>query len=144
MVLELGPCPADEVTSWTRFARRVILELRTHDAGESGISPDVLSLWCNYIDRWAETASDAAAEHGPFRWSDDLDPDVGQFLLHGLDQCLHSDALAEVVTPAESSAHRGFTMKVVRAFVDALACEGEACEHYVDQVLISFGGQLDH
>ncbi len=143
VVLELGPCSADEAASWTRFARRIILELRSDEEIGETMSPDLVRLWCHYIDEWDAEASQASADSRPFRWSNELEPEVGEFLLHGLDRCLHSKALSSAVTPAESAAHRGFTMTVVRAFVDSLASEGESCEHYVDQVLTSFGGYID-
>lgn len=107
------------------------------------MSPDLVRLWCHYIDEWAAEASVASADSRTFRWSEELEPEVGEFLLHGLDQCLHSNALSSAVTPAESAAYRSFTMTVVRAFVDGLATEGKSCEHYVDQVLTSFGGYID-
>lgn len=143
VVLELGPCAAAEAASWTRFARRVILELRSNEEIRDTISPDLIRLWCHYIDEWAAEASEAATGSKPFRWSEELDPEVGEFLLHGLDRWLHSEALSAAVTPAESETHRAFTMAVVRAFVDGLATEGASCEHYIDQVLTSFGGHID-
>ncbi len=143
MVLELGPCPAEEAEGWTKFARRVIIEFRSSTEVMAQVSPDLLELWGTYIDRWAAQAKAASAEGLPFRWSESMDPEVGEFLLHGLDQCLHSPLFKRSVTDAELAANMGFTMHVVRAFVEGLTTEGTSCCHYVDQVLTSFGAELD-
>ena len=142
MVLELGPCPAPEAKGWTKFARRVIIELRSDPEAVSQVSPDLISLWGHYIERWSAHASEAEAEGEPFRWSETMEPEVGEFLLHGLDRCLHSSFLKQAATEAETAEHMGFTLNVVRAFVDSLTTEGKACCHYVDQVLTSFGSEL--
>ncbi len=143
MLLELGPCPATEADGWTRFARRLIIELRSDPEAMSQVSPDMVDLWGTYIDRWSDRAAKAEAEGTPFRWSEQIDPEVGEFLLHGLDRCLHSPFIREAATPDEAATHKPFTMTVVRAFVDGLATEGESCCHYVDQVLTSFSDVLD-
>jgi hypothetical protein len=143
MVLELGPCPAREAGDWTKFARRIMVELRSESKVMRNVSPDLVSLWSDYIEQWSAVAGRATADGVPFRWSDTIEPEVGEFLLHGLDQCLHSPFMKNAATPAETEAHMGFTMSVVRAFVESLAAEGKSCSHYVDQVLTSFGAELD-
>ncbi len=143
MLVELGPCPAEEAEEWTKFARRFIIELRSHPDATGLVSPDVLNLWCHYIELWSSTATQAEADGRPFRWSEQIEPEVGEFMLHGLDRCLHSSFLRQAATPTEAATHKAFTMTVVRAFVDGLAAEGDACGHYVDQVLTSFSGELD-
>jgi len=143
MLVELGPCPALEAESWARFARRVIIELRSDSDIMSRVSPDLVNLWSHYIERWSAQAVLARTEGVPFRWSESIEPEVGEFLLHGLDRCLHSSFLKQAATESEKAAHMGFTMSVVRAFVEGLTTEGKSCCHYVDQVLISFGAELD-
>jgi len=143
MVLELGPCPASEAEDWTRFARRVLIELRSDPEAMNQISPDLFELWGRYIDEWSAEAAAAEAQGSQFRWSDQLDHEVGEFMLHGLDRCLHSELLRQAATPYEAAHHKSFTMTVVRAFVDGLTAEGRSCCHYVDQVLTSFSGELD-
>ena len=143
MVLELGPCPAREAGDWTKFARRMIVELRSDSKIMRNVSPDLVSLWSDYIEQWSAQATRATADDIPFRWSDTIEPEVGEFLLHGLDQCLHSPFLKHAATQAETDAHMGFTMSVVRAFVDSLGAEGKSYSHYVDQVLTSFSAELD-
>ncbi|MDH3303208.1 MAG: hypothetical protein OES24_22115 [Acidimicrobiia bacterium] len=143
MLVELGPCPAVEAEGWTKFARRLIIELRSDPEAMSRVSPDMVDLWGVYIDRWSAKAAEAESSGDPFRWSGQIDPEVGEFLLHGLDKCLHSPFIREAATPLEAATHKPFTMTVVRAFVDGLASEGESCCHYVDQVLTSFSDVLD-
>lgn len=143
MLVELGPCPAVEADQWTKFARRLIIELRSDPEAMSQVSPDMIDLWGTYIDRWSAQAAEAESAGAPFRWSGQIDPEVGEFLLHGLDRCLHSRFIREAATPHEAATHKPFTMTVVRAFVDGLAAEGESSGHYVDQVLTSFSDVLD-
>lgn len=139
MVLELGPCQADEVTDWVRFARRILLELRAVPESDQPVSPDVIELWSRTLDDWAATARSFEPGPEPFRWSDDFDPEVAEFLLHGLDRCLHSPVVMNWITPTEASRQQPFTMRVVRAFVDGLNTEGTSCRHYADQVTASLG-----
>ncbi len=143
MLLELGPCPASEAEGWTKFARRLIIELRSDPKAMSRVSPDMVDLWGTFIDRWSATAAEAESAGDPFRWSEQIEPEVGEFLLHGLDRCLHSPFIRQAATPVEAATHKPFTMTVVRAFVDGLSAEGASCCHYVDQVLTSFSDVLD-
>ncbi len=142
MLVKLGPCPAVEAEGWTKFARRLIIELRSDPEAMSQVSPDMVDLWGTYIDHWSATAAEAESSGVPFRWSGQIDAEVGEFLLHGLDRCLHSPFIREATTPAEAATHKPFTMTVVQAFVDGLASEGESSCHYVDQVLTSFSDVL--
>jgi hypothetical protein len=143
MVVEIGPCPAAEADGWTKFARRMIIELKSDPGLVSQVSPDLIDLWSEYIDRWAAQAAAADAADEPFRWSESMEPEVGEFLLHGLDRYLHSPFIKQAATEAETEAHMAFTMKLVRAFVEGLSTEGKSFGQYVDQILISFGAELD-
>jgi len=142
MLLELGPVEADDVQCWTRFARRMITELRTDPDDLAGIATDdLLSQWATLIDEWALVG----AKQLQFRWSQRIEPERAEFLIHGLDRCLHSTGLQTRVTSAEAATHLPFTMHIVRAFVDGLSADGEAHEQYGDQLLASVGdlGHLD-
>jgi len=142
MVLELGPCPAEDALSWSKFARRIVVELRTSPTGHSFISNDVLELWATTLEEWFRTAG-ACDRDEPFRWSSEVEPAVAEFLLDGLDRCLHSDAVLDLCTEEELERQRPFTKLVVGAFVTGLVAEGDACQHYADQVLTSLGNLLD-
>lgn len=130
---------AADVRSWTRFARRVVTEIRT-DPGQLGgiVSDDLLDQWSALIDRWFDR-SDGDTD---FRWSETLDCEMAEFLLHGLERCFHSTAVQARVTQAESAAQRSFTMHVIQAFVVGLEGEGETHCHYADQVRASLGDSL--
>lgn len=143
MVLELGPCPADDVVRWSKFARRIVVELRSTPEYDELISPDVVDLWSKTLDEWLNQAKSMVGDEPPFRWTAELEPEVVEFLLHGLDRCLHSPTVMSWVTPAEARDQRAFTMRVVRAFVDGLSAEGHSCQHYADQILTSFGQLLE-
>lgn len=131
MLVELGPVPAGDVQRWTKFARRVIAELRVDPGDLEGVAnDDQLRQWSQLIDEWAAIAS----EREQFRWSKALDPELGEFLLHGLERCLHSPGVLARITDEEVEAQRPFTLHVIAAFVAALRAEGVAHEHYADQI----------
>lgn len=142
MVLELGPLPAADVLNWTKFARRIVVELRSTPEVEDLVSADVIELWSRTLTEWTGAAQQAAGSELPFRWTSDLEPEVAEFLLDGLDKCLHSPAVMSWVTPAEASEQRPVTMTIVRAFVDGLIAESNSCQHYADQILSSLGPLL--
>ena len=79
----------------------------------------------------------------PFRWSGQLEPEVVEFMLDGLDRCVHSPTVMGWVTPQDALEQRAFTTMVIRAFVDSLNAECSSCRHYVDQVLVSLGSLLE-
>lgn len=142
MLLELGPVEAAHVQQWARFTRRVLCELRVAPADLSGVATtDFLNQCTDWVDRWEQGASANDAE---FRWSESVEPEVAEYVLHGIDRCLHSHQLAERVTPSERAAHTPFTMHVVRALVDGLSSEGRCSNHLCDQVRASLGAALDH
>jgi hypothetical protein len=131
MVVELGPFPADVVQRWTRFARRVLTEVRTEPSDLAGVATDDLLIqWSRLIDQWSEAASATST----FRWSLRLDSEVGEYLLHGLERCLLSPTVRSRVTAGEAAAQRPFTYHVVQAFVSGLESEGRPHEHYAEQV----------
>lgn len=143
MVLELGPCPAEDVLRWSKFARRIVIELRSTPEYDELVSPDVVDLWAQTLDEWASQAKSLSGQDSPFRWTSELEPEVVEFLLHGLDRCLHSPAVMSWVTPQEAEEQRMFTMRVVQAFVDGLSAEGHGCQHYADQILTSLSDLLE-
>lgn len=142
MVLELGPLPATDVLHWSKFARRIVVELRSAPEGDELLSPDVIELWSRTLTDWTGTAQRAVSDELPFRWSSDLEPEVAEFLLHGLDKCLHSPVVMGWVTTDEKEQQRTVTMAVVRAFVDGLTVESHSCQHYADQILTSLSTLL--
>ncbi len=141
MVLELGPCPAEDVVRWSKFARRIVIELRSNPDFDE-VPPDVVDLWARTLDEWTSEAASLPDQDSPFRWTSELEPEVAEFLLHGLDRCLHSPTVMSWVTPDEAREQRMFTMQVVRAFVDCLAAEGHGCQQYADQILTSLSELL--
>ena len=142
MRFELGPVDAGDVQLWARFVRRKVSELRVDPADVAGVAtPEFLEAASREIDRWDH----AAALGGPeFRWSADIEPEVAEYFLHGLDRLLQSPSLQGSSTEAERAAHRPFTLHVVQALVDGLSAEGRCSEHLCDQVRASLGEALDH
>lgn len=142
MVLELGPYPAEDVLRWSMFARRILVELRSSPDNENLVSPDVIDLWAKTLDEWTSEAQSRVDQHSPFRWETELEPEVVEFLLDGLDRCLNSPTVMSWITPAEAEQQRAFTTLVIRSFVDSLSAEGHSGQHYADQILISLGNLL--
>lgn len=143
MELEVGPISADEAGSWIKFARRILIELNSTPPSGELPSPDVVDQWSQTIDQWSDIAQAAIAAETPFRVSASYEPEFGEYLLHGLEQCLLSPIVAEWVRPEEAELQLPFTLMVVRAFVEGLATEGRSAQHYIDQILASFGQDLD-
>ncbi len=142
MLLELGPVPAEDVEQWARFVRRMICELRVDPADLDGVATtDFLDACTNMIDSWA---IDAALGEPEFRWSQIIESEKAEYLLHGLDRCLHSAGLTERATSEELAAHHPFMMHVVQSLVDGLTAEGACHEQLCDQVRVSLGASLDH
>lgn len=140
MVVELGPFPAAEVLRWTRFARRVLAEVRTDPCDLAGVADDdLLFHWGRLVDQWAE----ATAGVDTFRWSLRIDCEVAEYLLHGLERCMLSPTVQARITSDEATAHRTFTYHVVRAFVGGLETEGRPHQHYADQIRATLGVGLD-
>ncbi len=146
MLLELGPWPAEDVRSWSKFARRILVELRSRE--EELVSPDVVDLWSRIIDQWSGGGTEGPTGGGsgdaPFRWSADLEPEVVEFLLNGLERCLRSETVMSWVRPDEAEAQRTFTTIVVQAFCDGLAAEGHGCRHYADEIMSSLSNLMQH
>lgn len=142
MLLELGPVPAEDVQQWARFVRRMICELRVDPADLDGVATtDFLDACTKMIDSWAR---DAGMGEPEFRWSQIIECETAEYLLHGLDRCLHSAGLAERATPEELATHHPFMMHVVQSLVDGLTAEGACHEQLCDQVRVSLGASLDH
>lgn len=119
------------------------MQLRS-ECGEGLVSPDVVDLWANTLDEWTSAAGAASSTepHSPFRWTGDMEPEVAEFLLDGLDKCLHSQTVMDWITPLEAEEQRAFTMLIVRAFIDGFHVEGPSCQHYADQILVSLSDLL--
>lgn len=140
MLVELGPVGATEVKSWTRFARRLVAELRTNpDDLEGVVCDDFLDEWSKLIDEWSEVAARAET----FRWSKTFDNEVGDFLLYGFVRCYRSPGLASHVTDAELGTHRPFTTHVINAFIDGLVDEGQTYAHSAEGIRASLGDSLN-
>jgi len=142
MLLELGPVEAAHVRQWARFTRRILCELRVDPGDLGGVAtPDFLDRCTAWVDQWERNAS--TGDHD-FRWSEWIEPEQAEYVLHGIDRCLHSDRLGERMTTAERADYVPFTMHVVQALVDGLSTEGRCSEHLCDQVRASLGASLDH
>jgi hypothetical protein len=144
MLLELGPVPADDLDRWSRFARRVVVELRANPDDLQGIATDdFLSQWSDLIDSWSSACA-ASQGCGDVRWTCPLDDEVAEFLVHGLERCYRSQGVNALMEPEERPVQRQVTLHIIQAFIDGLAAQGsEAHDHYADQVRASFDGWLD-
>ncbi|MEZ5228311.1 MAG: hypothetical protein R2710_17055 [Acidimicrobiales bacterium] len=142
MLLELGPLAADDVQHWIRFARRMMCEFRVDPCDLEGVATrDFLEQWQSLIDAWERHATTT----GPtFRWSSHLDIELAEYLLHGLERCVRSDAIQALTTTKEQVTHAAFTFHVMQAFVDGLSGQGGCHEHLIDQIRASVGARLDH
>ncbi len=142
MVLDLGPCSAEDALDWSKFARRIVVELRSSPDFDRASSGDLLEVWSKTIDQWSDQASRCVESDQPFRWASDVEPEMAEFLLDGLDRSLHSPAVRQLCTDDEVARQRPFTVLVVRSFIDGLASEGDGCRQYADQVTTSLRGLL--
>lgn len=141
MQWELGPISAEDVQRWSRTARRVVAELRTAPAvpGSDAVArldDDLLAAWSDLIDRWSIAA---AACGDDFRWSETMDNDQAEFLLHGLELCLRNPHARCCLTGEDIEQHRRFTFHLISAMIDGLEIEGRGCGHFADE-LESVGG----
>ncbi len=163
MQLELGPIAVEDVISWTRFARRLICEMKVDPADLAGVaSPDLLSAWADMIDNLehhatsqvsqaaqlaildAPTPPDTAPTPDMFRWTGSIDVELAEYLLHGLHRCVHSESLLSRITPQERTKQAPFTLHLVQSFIDGLTAEGLCHLQLVDQVRTTLGQLLDH
>lgn len=127
MLLELGPVAAVDALSWTRFARRLIAEMRMDpDEIEGVVCEDSLRQWSTLIDQWAATIGG----DDTFRLTQTLDDEVAEYLLYSLTRAMTSPWLLARVTDAEHDDHDRFTGHVVKAFITGLSFEGRPCDHY--------------
>lgn len=142
MQLELGPIATGDVRDWVRFARRLICQMRVDPADLAGIaSPDLLSAWSDMVDRLDEHAD---LSQDMFRWSEHVDVELAEYLLHGLHRCVHSESLRSHITAAEQAKHAAFTLHLIQSFIDGLTAEGLCHLQLVDQVRTTLGQLLDH
>lgn len=131
MQLELGPIDARDMERWTRFARRVLLEVRTDVDHDTVMDLDVIDGWSRLIDAWQRTA--ARSEH-TFRWSDQLDCDQGEYLLHGLIRGLGGQDLGELVTLDDVAEQTMVTRHVLGCFLDAMCEENDAAAAFTEDL----------
>ena len=125
------------------FARRIVAELRcTRDHEGPTPTDDLLDLWSETIEQWSARARECRDRGQAFRWVAEVEPEMAEFLLAGLDRSLHSDRVRELCTDEEVERQRPFTVLVVRSFVDGLTSESEGCRQYADQVSTSLRGLL--
>ncbi len=144
MLVELGPLAATDVCGWTRFARRVIVELRVDPNDLEGVATDdLLKQWSALIDEWAQVADAAEAASAQFRWSKEIDSEVAEFLLHGFERVMRSPSVQARITEEETETRRPFSLHVIGAFVGGLEVEGTTHGLYADQIRASLGSSLD-
>lgn len=133
MLLELGPVDAAEALSWTRFARRLITEMRIDPCDLEGvIGEDLLGQWSALLDLWA--AAVVTEGQSTFRYSQTLEDEQAEFLLYGLTRCMTSPALRARVTAEERHDHDRFTGHVAKAFIAGLSIEGRPCDCYEEDL----------
>lgn len=141
--VHLGPLGAQQMEGWLRFSRRVLCDLRTAPGDmNSRFASSLLAEWCDLTDRWQAALSSDGSD---FAWSDDLEPDKAEYLLHSLQQTLHSATVAAWVTADDLAAHGTVTYHIMRRFIDALESEGVAHVEYVEQLrseVARFGASL--
>ena len=137
MLLDLGPCPAQDALRWSTFARRLVAEIGTTADLDRAGATDLLGAWSTLIDDWFDRATACEDADEPFRWASDVEPEMAEFLLDGLDRSLHSPVVRDLCTDDEIERQRPFTVLVVRSFIDGLAAESDGCRQYADQVSTS-------
>lgn len=123
MLVEVGPVPSASVLAWARYARSVVDDIR--DTAEDFPPPvdlAVLDAFERYLGEWEAEAK----AHEVFRWSDDLDAESVEYLLHAWFVLAQRQAAAAkrrgiVLAPAEGVP---FYQAVVTAVLDALEAEG--------------------
>ena len=142
MLLDLGPCPAEDALSWSKFARRIVVELRSDPTVGETVPPGLLESWSDTIDQWCDHANRCREAGEPFRWASEVEPEMAEFLMAGLDRSLHSTTVRELCTEDEIDRQRPFTILVVRSFLDGLNAEGEGYRQYADQVTTSLRRML--
>lgn len=120
----------------------MVCEFRVDPSDLEGVATsDILTQWQSLIDAWDLHASTT----GPtFRWSSHIDIELAEYLLHGLDRCVQSEAVQVLATPKEQATYAAFTFHVMQAFVDGLSGQGGCHEHLIDQIRASVGARLDH
>jgi hypothetical protein len=148
MVLEVGPCGAEEMLGWTRFARRIVCELRVVSSAKTAqhttdVHEGMIQQWSALVDEWSTLAASSADAGRPFRWQSDVEPAMAEYLLDGLNRSVHSPDVACRCSGEELEAHLPMTKFVLWSFVEALEAEAGSCRHYTDQVRTSLVGVLD-
>lgn len=123
MLLELGPLDAAAMQRWSRVARRLLLELRVDPGDLDGvIDLDFLDTWARLIDQWEATAREPSPS---FHWAGQLECEMAEYLIHGLERILASDRLRELTTIDEVSDTQPITMHLIDRFCDCM-CEENA------------------
>lgn len=108
---------------WSRLARRLLLELRVDPGDLDGvIDLDFIDTWARLIDQWESAARGTAA---PFHWSGQLECEMAEYLIHGLERILTSDRLRELTTVDDLTSTRPITLHLIDRFCACL-CEENA------------------
>lgn len=135
MQVSLGPLDADEMNGWLRFARRVLCDLRTEPGDmDSLFAANLLGEWCAMVDSWNDVLIEGSSDRTHFVWARSLEPDKVEYLLHSLQQTLHSATVAAWVTPEDLQSHGIVTLHIMQRFIEALESEGTAHVEYVEQL----------
>jgi len=139
MLIELGPVASEQVLSWTRFSRRLMMEIKTK--GDTPMSAhdtaDWIRAWTALIDQWAK----AAANTDVFRWSEVIDCEKAAFVVHGMEKCICSGDIWACITEGDRHQQTPFTLHVMHAFLSALEAEGAPYLHHAEQVKAAIAEQ---
>lgn len=129
----LGPLPSNEVLAWTGYARQVLGEARRHEADWGMLlADDQLDTFIGFLDQWEKVAR----RRPRFRWSTHLDPEVGEYLLHGFHRIVErlakvSEARGQALAPPECEP---FYTALVTALLDGLESEGPIGAEFSDHL----------
>jgi len=135
VLLELGPIATADMERWTRFARRVLLEVRTDTERDVLLDLDVLDGWSRLIDSWQRTAATSGAT---FRWAEQLDCAQGEYLLHGLVRGFGADDLGGLITLDDLAEQTTVTRHVLGCFLDAMCDENDAAAAFTEDLRARF------
>jgi hypothetical protein len=128
--IELGPVSTASARAWIAYAAEMLEVLRAQP--QEGLPAAALDAFGSLLDQWRPIAD--ADE--PFRWSDDLEPERVQYLLHALyaaGVAIEREAASgrTRLRPPEADA---FHFVVVRESFEALEHESKADAEFVEQM----------
>lgn len=128
--------PVMEVRRWSKLGRRITTELRTRPDELTEIASDDFLTSFTRLLEGIERSCDG--ETANFRLSSEIDNDQAEFLLHGIERCLSSERLRQLVTETDVKEHSPFTLHLVESLTTGLVVEGRSCEHYLDDTKALF------